>query len=58
MVEAGKTVTLPLAQPLPVYIAYFTAEPDGQGGVRYFPDVYDRDHSPPLTEGGSTGCTF
>jgi murein L,D-transpeptidase YcbB/YkuD len=28
---------------LPVHIVYFTAWPDGQGGVRLFPDVYGYD---------------
>ncbi len=43
MVEAGQTVTVPLPEPVPVYVAYFTAEPDGLGGIRYFPDIYRRD---------------
>jgi murein L,D-transpeptidase YcbB/YkuD len=42
-VAKGDTVTVPLAKPIPVYITYFTAEPDGLGGVRYFDDVYKRD---------------
>ncbi len=43
LVASGRTVTVALATPVPIYIAYFTAEPDGLGGVRYFPDVYRRD---------------
>lgn len=43
IVASGATRTVPLEAPLPVYIAYFTAEPDGLGHVRYFPDVYGRD---------------
>lgn len=43
LVASGRTVTVALAMPVPVYIAYFTAEPDGLGGVRYFPDIYRRD---------------
>lgn len=39
MVAAGRTATVPMAAPVPVYVAYFTAEPDGEGGIRYFPDV-------------------
>jgi len=46
LVAGRKTVTITLAQPLPVYIAYFTAEPDGDG-IRYFPDVYSRDKGQP-----------
>lgn len=34
---------LKVANPVPVYIAYFTAWPDSNGNVRYFSDVYDRD---------------
>jgi murein L,D-transpeptidase YcbB/YkuD len=43
IVGAGKTVTISLEQPLPVYIAYFTAAPDADGVVAYRPDVYRRD---------------
>ncbi|MCL7998228.1 L,D-transpeptidase family protein [Brucella sp. 21LCYQ03] len=34
---------LKVADPVPVYIAYFTAWPDASGNVRFFNDVYDRD---------------
>lgn len=44
-VASGKTQTISLSMPMPVYITYFTAEPDGEGGIRYFPDVYKRDAS-------------
>jgi len=43
MIASGRTETVSLPAPVPVYVAYFTAEPDGQGGIRYFPDVYHRD---------------
>ncbi|WP_404480533.1 L,D-transpeptidase family protein [Novosphingobium sp. BL-52-GroH] len=43
LVAQGQTQTLSLPAPIPVYVTYFTAEPDGAGGVRYFPDVYRRD---------------
>ena len=43
VVAAGATQTIELRTPIPVYIAYFTAEPDDSGGIRYFPDVYRRD---------------
>lgn len=39
--DATKTITL--REPVPVYVTYFTAEPDGAGGIRYFADVYGRD---------------
>lgn len=54
MVAAGSTVTVPLAAPIPVYVTYFTAEPDGQGGIRYFPDVYHRDRGVPVP--GEENC--
>jgi len=53
LVAAGHTETVPLATPIPVYIAYFTAEPDGLGGIRLFPDIYHRDRgaSAPADDG-------
>ena len=54
MVAAGRTATVPLAAPVPVYVAYFTAEPDGEGGIRYFPDVYHRDRGVPVA--GEENC--
>ena len=42
-VATGNTQTLALASVIPVYITYFTAEPDGLGSMRYFPDIYHRD---------------
>lgn len=43
VVAEGRTETVDLGLPIPVYMAYFTAEPDGIGGMRYFPDIYHRD---------------
>ena len=43
LVESGETVTVSLEADIPVYIAYFTAEPDGEGGIRFFDDIYGRD---------------
>lgn len=53
LVASGRTQTIALATPIPVYIAYFTAEPDGLGGVRFFPDLYHRDRgaSAPTDDG-------
>lgn len=34
---------LKVAEPVPVYISYFTAWPDKDGNISYFNDVYDRD---------------
>lgn len=43
IVAGGKTTTVPLAKPIPVYIAYFTAASDGHGGIEFFDDIYRRD---------------
>jgi murein L,D-transpeptidase YcbB/YkuD len=43
LIASKETRTITLARAIPIYIAYFTAEPDGQDGVRYFPDIYGRD---------------
>lgn len=56
VVAKGATVKIDLPQPVPVYVTYFTAEPDGKGGVRYFPDVYKRDKGA-ATSSGSERCT-
>ncbi|WP_198351339.1 L,D-transpeptidase family protein [Flavisphingomonas formosensis] len=42
-VNTGATVTVSLATAIPVYVAYFTAEPADDGSIRYLPDVYHRD---------------
>ncbi|MCA1748020.1 MAG: L,D-transpeptidase family protein [Sphingomonadales bacterium] len=39
----GRTRTVPLAEPVPVHIGYFTAVADAAGGVRYLDDIYGRD---------------
>lgn len=38
---------VPLPKPVPVYLTYLTAQPDGQGGVRFLDDAYGRDGSDP-----------
>lgn len=43
LIEAGETTRIGIDRPFPVYVGYFTAEPDGAGGVRYFDDIYNRD---------------
>lgn len=40
---AGREVHVPLEQPLPVYIVYFTAWVDGDGRVQFRDDVYGQD---------------
>lgn len=43
VVAAGRTRSVNLDQAIPVYIAYFTAEPAGDGSIRYLNDIYGRD---------------
>ena len=43
VLASGKTTTLSLVEPLPVYIAYFTADVIDPGVVRFHTDVYGRD---------------
>lgn len=43
IVASGKTTTVNLAHPIPVYVTYFTAGPDASGTVQIQPDIYDRD---------------
>lgn len=50
-----KTTSLPLERPIPVYIAYFTAEAAG-GAVTYFPDVYNRDRRQLAQREPATDC--
>jgi murein L,D-transpeptidase YcbB/YkuD len=40
--SAGTEQPVPLAQPVPVYITYLTAMPDGQS-IAYYDDAYGRD---------------
>ena len=39
---AGTEQAVPLPQPVPVYVTYLTAEPNGSS-VAYFNDIYGRD---------------
>ncbi len=45
-IEGGRTTTVYLTEPLRIFILYWTAEPDDDGGVRFYEDVYERD--PPV----------
>ncbi len=56
IVKAGKTVTLPAPQSIPIYMTYFTAEPDELGNLRFFPDVYGRDKRAGAVA-AAEGCT-
>ena len=40
--DAGTEQPVPLAQPVPVYITYLTAMPDG-ASIAYYDDAYGRD---------------
>ncbi|MEM7069699.1 MAG: L,D-transpeptidase family protein, partial [Pseudomonadota bacterium] len=42
-ISTGKNQTEILNEKVPVYVAYFTAWPQADGGVSYFRDVYGRD---------------
>ena len=43
IIASGKTTTVSLAEPLPVYITYFTADVADLGVVRFHTDTYGRD---------------
>lgn len=43
ILEEGTTQALSIAEPIPIYIAYFTAEGGADGNVTFYPDVYRRD---------------
>lgn len=45
ILESRETRTLALGRPIPVYVAYFTAVGDGQGGALLLDDIYDRDRA-------------
>lgn len=55
-VASGKTQTVSLREALPVYVAYFTAEPDDDGAMRFFPDIYKRDRAALSPPGGGEPC--
>ncbi len=42
-VAKGETVIVPIAEPLPVYVTYFTADMSDVGTVEYHADIYGRD---------------
>jgi murein L,D-transpeptidase YcbB/YkuD len=50
--DAGTEQALPLAQPVPVYITYLTAMPDG-ASIAYYDDAYGRDAAKLASMGGS-----
>ncbi len=42
-IDVGTTQTVPLAAPVPVYIAYFTAAATNDGNIVTYADIYGRD---------------
>ena len=42
-IDAGTTQSVPLAEPIPVYIAYFTAAATNDGNIVTYADIYGRD---------------
>ena len=52
--DAGTEQPVPLAQPVPVYITYLTAMPDGQS-IAYYDDAYGRDKA--MVAGTDSGKT-
>jgi murein L,D-transpeptidase YcbB/YkuD len=45
LADTGSSVTIDLASPLPVYVAYFTAMTNGAGEVVGYADIYDLDET-------------
>ncbi|WP_052769065.1 L,D-transpeptidase family protein [Aurantiacibacter marinus] len=43
VVDLGETTTIPTAEVIPIFVAYFTAEADEEDTVQFLPDVYSRD---------------
>lgn len=46
---------VPLDRPVPVYITYLTAMPDGDGRIAFFDDVYSRDKQRLVALGSGSG---
>jgi murein L,D-transpeptidase YcbB/YkuD len=42
-IKTGRTATVSLPEPTPIYIVYLTAWVDGQRKIQYSPDTYGRD---------------
>ncbi len=50
ILASGRTQTVDLPEPIPIYIAYFTTAPfttsiDSPGEIRHFPDIYTMDRA-------------
>jgi murein L,D-transpeptidase YcbB/YkuD len=42
-IATGQNADIKLPTPLPVHLNYFTAWPDANGNIAYYPDIYKRD---------------
>ena len=56
ILASRKTTKLMLERPIPIYIAYFTAEGAEDGTVRYLSDVYKRDRLKLAQSEPATDC--
>lgn len=56
VVASGETQMVPLREPMPVYIAYFTAQPAEDGTVSHLTDLYGRDRADGRTHDASPVC--
>lgn len=45
LMQASKTRTVFLTQPVPILLLYWTVEADPDGGLRFNPDIYGRDRA-------------
>ena len=45
LLASGRTHEFRLSTPLPIILAYWTAEVDGAGQLHYAPDIYARDQA-------------
>lgn len=58
VVASGKSVTIPLLRPVPIYITYFTAGSAADGSLALYPDVYRRDgRVPALASAAKSDCS-
>lgn len=55
IVASGVSTTVNLAKPLPIYVAYFTATANPEGGVEFLPDIYGRDSRIAVAVRGQAG---
>lgn len=55
-IARGSTFSLPLAEPIPVSLAYFTRFPDTQGRLASYPDLYSRPSVAERSAAEPIGC--